>query len=140
MAFYLLSEEVSRHVKVVQSGQGADEILAGYHWYQGLDEEADGYELYRERFFDRAARGHGAVLSPAYRLEHDPSDAVAADHFRRPGPEHGADRALRLDTEVMLVDDPVKRVDSMTMAHGLEARVPFLDHEFVELAAACPRR
>jgi asparagine synthase (glutamine-hydrolysing) len=48
------------------------------------------------------------------------------------------DRGLRLDAEVMLVDDPVKRVDNMTMAHGLEARTPFLDHELVELAAACP--
>jgi asparagine synthase (glutamine-hydrolysing) len=38
----------------------------------------------------------------------------------------------------MLVDDPVKRVDNMTMAWGLEARVPFLDHEVVELAALCP--
>ncbi|HDK03715.1 MAG TPA: N-acetylglutaminylglutamine amidotransferase, partial [Gammaproteobacteria bacterium] len=34
--------------------------------------------------------------------------------------------------------DPVKRVDNMTMAWGLEARVPFLDHELVELAAAMP--
>jgi asparagine synthase (glutamine-hydrolysing) len=38
----------------------------------------------------------------------------------------------------MLVDDPVKRVDNMTMAWGLEGRVPFLDHELVEHAAACP--
>ena len=38
----------------------------------------------------------------------------------------------------MLVDDPVKRVDNMTMAWGLEARTPFLDHELVQLAAACP--
>jgi asparagine synthase (glutamine-hydrolysing) len=38
----------------------------------------------------------------------------------------------------MLVDDPVKRVDNMTMAWGLEGRVPFLDHELVELAASCP--
>ena len=38
----------------------------------------------------------------------------------------------------MLVDDPVKRVDNMTMAFGLEARTPFLDHDLVELAAACP--
>jgi asparagine synthase (glutamine-hydrolysing) len=38
----------------------------------------------------------------------------------------------------MLVDDPVKRVDNMTMAWGLEARVPFLDHELVELAARVP--
>src|SRR5690606_19160233 len=39
---------------------------------------------------------------------------------------------------VMLVDDPVKRVDNMTLAWGLEARVPFLDHDLVELAASCP--
>jgi asparagine synthase (glutamine-hydrolysing) len=45
---------------------------------------------------------------------------------------------LRIDTSIMLVDDPVKRVDNMTMAWGLEARVPFLDHEVVELAATCP--
>jgi asparagine synthase (glutamine-hydrolysing) len=38
----------------------------------------------------------------------------------------------------MLVDDPVKRVDNMTMAFGLEARVPFLDHDLVELAARMP--
>ena len=33
VAFYLLSQEVAKHVKVVQSGQGADEVFAGYHWY-----------------------------------------------------------------------------------------------------------
>jgi asparagine synthase (glutamine-hydrolysing) len=38
----------------------------------------------------------------------------------------------------MLVEDPVKRVDNMTMAWGLEARVPFLDHQLVELAARIP--
>ena len=54
------------------------------------------------------------------------------------GAETPVDRALRLDAEIMLVDDPVKRVDNMTMAWGLEARVPFLDHELVELAAGIP--
>ena len=38
VAFYLLSQEVSKHVKVVQSGQGADEVFAGYHWYPPLAE------------------------------------------------------------------------------------------------------
>ena len=33
VAFYLLSEQVARDIKVVQSGQGADEVFAGYHWY-----------------------------------------------------------------------------------------------------------
>ncbi len=36
VAFYLLSEEVSKYVKVVQSGQGADEVLGGYDWYPPL--------------------------------------------------------------------------------------------------------
>jgi asparagine synthase (glutamine-hydrolysing) len=62
----------------------------------------------------------------------------AAAHQDAPGADSAVDAALRLDTQVMLVDDPVKRVDTMTMAWGLEARVPFLDHDFVELAAACP--
>ena len=58
----------------------------------------------------------------------------------RRGADTAVDAALRLDTTVMLVDDPVKRVDTMTMAWGLEARVPFLDHDFVELAAMLPDR
>jgi len=45
---------------------------------------------------------------------------------------------LRLDVTTLIVDDPVKRVDNMTMAWGLEARVPFLDHELVELAMQLP--
>ena len=54
------------------------------------------------------------------------------------GADAPVDKALRIDQLVMLVDDPVKRVDNMTMAWGLEARVPFLDHELVELAARIP--
>jgi len=38
----------------------------------------------------------------------------------------------------LLVDDPVKRVDNMPMAWGLEVRTPFLDHDLVELAAKMP--
>ena len=78
------------------------------------------------------------MLEADHLLEQDVSRAFAEEHFGRAQADEPVDRALRLDTEVMLVDDPVKRVDNMTMAWGLEARVPFLDHEFVELAAACP--
>ncbi|MCB1719967.1 MAG: N-acetylglutaminylglutamine amidotransferase, partial [Candidatus Competibacteraceae bacterium] len=49
-------------------------------------------------------------------------------------------KAMHLDTHVMLVEDPVKRVDNNTMAWGLEARVPFLDHELVEAASHLPDR
>jgi asparagine synthase (glutamine-hydrolysing) len=140
VAFDLLSERVSQTIKVVQSGQGADEVFAGYHWYpplEGLDREA-AIAAYTERFFDR---DHGAmrqVVSDRYALAEDPSLAFVRAHLSAPGAETAVDAALRLDSEIMLVDDPVKRVDNMSMAWGLEARVPFLDHDLVELAAACP--
>jgi asparagine synthase (glutamine-hydrolysing) len=139
VAFYLLSEEVARHIKVVQSGQGADEVFAGYDWYPPLAHaNGDGLDTYEAEFFDRPHAEMAEMLNPEYRVEKDASRAFVAEHFGRPGADTPLDRALRLDTEVMLVDDPVKRVDNMTMAWGLEGRVPFLDYELVELAAACP--
>ncbi|WP_229399711.1 N-acetylglutaminylglutamine amidotransferase [Micromonospora okii] len=140
VAFYLLSQEVSKHVKVVQSGQGADEILGGYHWYPplaGVDRER-AVDTYAKAFFDRDAAGLARVLDPAWLADGDPAREFVAAHLARPGAQTAVDAGLRIDTQVMLTDDPVKRVDNMTMAHGLEARVPFLDHEFVELAATCP--
>jgi len=138
VAFYLLSQEVSRHVKVVQSGQGADEVFAGYHWYPPVHGAADPVAAYAGAFFDRPHAEMAEVLEPEWLADRDESLAFVRDHFARPGAGTGLDRALRLDTEVMLVDDPVKRVDNTTMAFGLEARVPFLDHELVELAARVP--
>jgi asparagine synthase (glutamine-hydrolysing) len=139
VAFYLLGQEVSASHKVVQSGQGADEVFAGYSWYPPLvDARGSGADAYHAAFFDRSHAEIADTLAPPYRLDADPSRAFLDEHFRRPAADGPVDRALRLDTEVMLVDDPVKRVDNMTMAWGLEARTPFLDHELVELAAACP--
>ncbi|WBB88700.1 N-acetylglutaminylglutamine amidotransferase [Verrucosispora sp. WMMC514] len=140
VAFYLLSQEVSRHVKVVQSGQGADEILGGYHWYPPLAQvgREQALDTYARAFFDRDGAGLARVLNPGWLTDGDPAREFVAAHLARPGAQTAVDAGLRIDTQIMLTDDPVKRVDNMTMAHGLEARVPFLDHEFVELAAACP--
>ncbi|WP_306209935.1 N-acetylglutaminylglutamine amidotransferase [Actinoplanes sp. RD1] len=140
IAFNLLSEDVVKQIKVVQSGQGADEILAGYSWYPPLRDvpRERAVDAYAREFFDRPHRELRTQLNPEWFLEEDVSREFVAAHFARPGAETAVDAALRLDTQVMLVDDPVKRVDNMTMDWGLEARVPFLDHELVELAAACP--
>lgn len=139
IGFYLLSKEVSRRVKVVQSGQGADEVFAGYRWYPPMLESEDAVADYRAAFFDR---DHGEFLRAAHPrfAGEDESLAFLRERFSRPGASTPVDRALRLDTTVMLVEDPVKRVDNMTMAWGLEARVPFLDHELLELAARIPPR
>ena len=139
IGFYLLSESVSRHVKVVQSGQGADEVFAGYHWYPPLLASADPVADYSRVFFDRDHAEYARAVHPELVSEDFSTDFVQR-HFARAGAETGVDKALRLDTTIMLVDDPVKRVDNMTMAWGLEARVPYLDHDLVELAARIPAR
>ncbi|MFZ0788625.1 MAG: N-acetylglutaminylglutamine amidotransferase [Chromatiaceae bacterium] len=137
IGFYLLSQEVSKHVKVVQSGQGADEVFAGYHWYPPMAGSFDPAADYAAAFCDRSHAEFRRAVSPRFHGE-DYSRAFIAGHFARPGADAPVDKALRIDQLIMLVDDPVKRVDNMTMAWGLEARVPFLDHELVELAASVP--
>lgn len=139
IAFYLLSREVSKHCKVVQSGQGADELFAGYHWYPQVDGAEDPVAAYRTAFFDRDHDEYAACVQPAW-LTDDHAGAFVREHFARPGASAAVDKALRLDSTVMLVDDPVKRVDNMTMAWGLEARTPFLDYRLVELSARIPAR
>ncbi|MDV6226951.1 N-acetylglutaminylglutamine amidotransferase [Nitratireductor aquimarinus] len=138
VGFYLLSKEVSKHIKVVQSGQGADEIFGGYHWYPPLMNSNDVVGDYANVFFDRSHAVLKEQLSPDWFADTDASRDLVAAHLTRAGADTPVDAALRLDSTVMLVDDPVKRVDNMTMAWGLEARVPFLDHELVELAARIP--
>lgn len=137
VGFFLLSQAVARHVKVVQSGQGADEIFAGYHWYPPMMQSNDALGDYAGAFFDRDHEELAQALEPEH-VGDDWSRAFVGDRFAMPDADRPIDKALRLDTTVMLVDDPVKRVDNMTMAWGLEARVPFLDHELVELAARVP--
>jgi asparagine synthase (glutamine-hydrolysing) len=138
VGFFLLSQEVSKHIKVVQSGQGADEVFGGYHWYPPLANSNDVVEDYARVFVDRSHETLKRQLGDAWIDGVDHSRDLIAAELLRPNADTPVDRALRMDTNVMLVDDPVKRVDNMTMAWGLEARVPFLDHELVELAASIP--
>jgi asparagine synthase (glutamine-hydrolysing) len=136
VAFYLLSSEVAKRVKVVQSGQGADEVFGGYSWYPGFLSANDAAQEYQRAYFDWSHEDLEQLLAPEYRGD-DYSREFVDDFFDH---RRGAavDKALQIDAEIMMVDDPVKRVDNMTMAFGLEARVPFLDHEVVELAARMP--
>ncbi len=137
IGFYLLSQAVSQQVKVVQSGQGADEVFAGYHWYPPLMKSRDPVADYAKVFFDRDFNEYRRAVDASL-VQKDYAREFVADFFEKPGASQAIDKALRLDTTIMLVDDPVKRVDNMTMAWGLEARVPFLDHELVEFAARIP--
>jgi len=137
VAFYLLSEEVAKRVKVVQSGQGADEVFGGYSWHPSFLSANDPAEQYQKAYFDWQHADLIKLLSRDY-VSQDHSREFVEHFFAQTSAARAADKALQIDTEIMLVDDPVKRVDNMTMAFGLEARVPFLDHEVVELASRIP--
>jgi len=139
VAFYLLAEQVSREIKVVQSGQGADEVFGGYFWYPRIRAETEGtwVERFRRNYFDRDHEEYLRLVTSAYAGE-DHSARLVEEMLGLPDADELLDAVLRMDVTTLIVDDPVKRVDNMTMAWGLEARVPFLDHELVELAARCP--
>ena len=138
IAFYLLAEQVSQHVKVVQSGQGADEVFAGYFWYPQM-QQARGTDLERFRafYFDRDHDEYLRMITPAY-AGPDYTSALVDTRLQAVDSDDYLNRVLHFDVTTLIVDDPVKRVDNMTMAWGLEARVPFLDHELVELAIRMP--
>ena len=138
IAFYLLSEQVAQDVKVVMSGQGADEVFGGYFWYPRMAaEHGTPLEKFRKHYFDRCHDEWLAVVDPSlHGLDY--TSGMIDERLNREGADTFTDQVLRMDSTMLITDDPVKRVDNMTMAWGLEARVPFLDQELIELAATMP--
>ncbi len=140
VAFYLLSEQVAQNVKVVQSGQGADEVFAGYFWYPEMHEATDEADVPRfaNRYLDRDHAEWCRMIDPRYHVPNDVTSAHIETVLNGFSDGEYLNRVLAMDVTSLIVDDPVKRVDNMTMAFGLEARVPFLDHELIELALGMP--
>jgi len=138
IAFYLLGEKVSKEVKVVMSGQGADEVFGGYFWYPRMNaSEGTPLERFAPHYFDRDHAEYLQMITPAFQAGDVTSELVAAE-LAKPDADEFLDQVWRFDATTLIVDDPVKRVDNMPMAWGLEVRTPFLDHELVQLAARMP--
>lgn len=138
IGFYLLAEQVSKQAKVVQSGQGADEVFAGYFWYPLMHAaQGSAIERFRPFYFDRSHDEFLETVTSEYHGD-DYTSELISNLLTRADADTFLDQVLRMDVTMLIVDDPVKRVDNMTMAWGLEARVPFLDHQLVELAATIP--
>lgn len=180
---YFLSRMTREHVTVSLSGDGADEIFAGYETYAAdylrhltrwvpaglvrtleliartLLPELRGKVSfdYKLRQFLKGHQQDAVGAHYAWRLiftEDDKSDLLRPDvrdamqthdplsEFRRfadeVAPAGLIDKMMYVDLKTWLVDDILVKTDRASMAHGLETRMPFLDHRLVEFAAALP--
>jgi asparagine synthase (glutamine-hydrolysing) len=162
---YFLARLAREHITVALSGEGADEILAGYGIYRRML----ALETLRRRFSTLAwlaprlaplapgnvlrnylllaalpqesrYRGVSRALAPGAkarllgRSDDSLLDSVFDPLWRRTAHASPLDRMLYLDLKIWLPDDLLLKADRMTMASGLELRVPFLDQEVVEYA------
>jgi asparagine synthase (glutamine-hydrolysing) len=161
---YAVSELARQHVKVVLTGEGADELFGGYPRY-AIPRLAAGFDripaILREPLLGLARRSRDhrvrklawfATRSPASRKLFNSSgvdpdvakqllkvqDSVGSWKYRRQLAESTRSVA-RIDLETYLVSI-LERQDKMSMATSLEARVPFLDNEIIEFSFALPER
>ncbi|MGC8702191.1 MAG: N-acetylglutaminylglutamine amidotransferase [Thiomonas sp.] len=138
VAFDFLAEWVGQDVKAVLAGQGADEVFAGYFWYPKMDAERGApVERFARHYVDRDHAEWLRFIAPEFHVP-DVTREWIGEQLARPHADTFLDQVLRLDATALIVDDPVKRVDNLPMAHALEVRVPFLDRALVELAASMP--
>lgn len=184
LPLYLVSRLAGQHVKVVLSGDGADELFAGYPTYAAdklagayrklpgvlknrlipslvsrlpVSEEKMSFEFKARRFIQ------GAGLSPSqahfsWRMifsEQDKRELFVDDiwnnnsqkapwvyqrFYQNSSSREGLSSHQYADIKGWLVDSILAKVDFMSMANSLEARVPYLDHELVEFAAGIPAK
>jgi asparagine synthase (glutamine-hydrolysing) len=133
-AFFLLAEKVSLSNKVVLSGQGADEVFGGYFWYEQImkDSGANDTEILSKYYFDRTFDSYRKAINEKYVEDNYVFNEIDKKFKQMDSDLSTLDKVFRLELSTFIIDDPVKRVDNMTMSHALESRVPFLDIELIK--------
>ena len=179
---YLVSKIASEKVRVVLTGDGGDEIFAGYpthfafkvsrifrlipSWVRKniinrivlslpTSFERISFDYMAKRFvtgvdlpFERAHYWWKVIFNEEEKrtlfsrdfLEHKFADTfrIFDEQFSKVRGCHPLNQVLYVDAKTFLLDDNLTKVDRMTMANSLEARVPFLDHELVERMSVIP--
>jgi asparagine synthase (glutamine-hydrolysing) len=133
-AFFLLAEKVSLSNKVVLSGQGADEVFGGYFWYEQImkDSSTSDTEILSKYYFDRTFNNYCSAIDKKYINGNYVFNDIDNKLKQMDKDLSILDKVFRLELSTFIIDDPVKRVDNMTMSHALESRVPFLDIELIK--------
>ncbi len=140
-----VSELAAKHVKVVLTGDGGDELFAGYEKYEAFFKRPDAFSMaagdFQRAYFDSISlftpQAKQALYRPGVAAQLagiDSFDAAArpwfdeAQHFDR------INQALYLDMQLLLSGNNLVKPDRMGMAVSIEARTPFLDWRMMEFA------
>ena len=145
---YYAAKLASKFVKVVMSGAGGDELFAGYPWryYRAVvnsnfDEYGDKYYAYWQRLTNQVNRTQ--MFSP---ISSEVEEVNPKDIFRNvfpnadihlEKPEDYINQSLYFEAKTFLHGLFVVE-DKLSMAHGLETRLPFMDNDLVDFAMQCP--
>ncbi len=146
---YYVARLASRFVKVVLSGGGGDELFAGYPWryYRGMN--SNGRRDYYRRYYhywqrlipDEARPLFFNDVAYKYIRDHDPFRAFydIFEGHRLPlhGPADYVNASLYFEVKTFLHGLFVVE-DKVSMAHGLETRVPFMDNDLVDFSLRLP--
>lgn len=144
-----VSELAARQVKMVLTGDGSDELFAGYDKYvAAFDGMPDGLDDagFRRHYFDTALTLYPEQGRAKSLYHRDFAKAVdgcstfelVAEHFDDAAHMDRINQALYLDTVLLLPGNNLVKPDRMAMSVSLEARTPFLDYRVVEYAFGLP--
>lgn len=148
MPTYRVAELASRKVKMVLTGDGADELFAGYDKYKNFFSSQEAYNLneeeFQQKYLDNISLFKSTEKEKLYSvsLKSNVSEGNAESYIR-PLLEKakGMDRinqALYVDTMLLLPGNNLVKPDRMGMAVSIENRAPFLDYRMLELAFSMP--
>lgn len=145
---YYAAQLASKFVKVVLSGAGGDEMFAGYPWryYRAVvnndfEDYIDKYYVFWQRLIPNKVIKD--VFAPIWSdVEHVWTRDIFRDVFKHHAPqltrpEDYINHSLYFEAKTFLHGLLVVE-DKLSMAHGLESRVPFLDNDLVDFAMQCP--
>lgn len=145
---YYAAQLASKFVKVTLSGAGGDELFGGYPWRYYRAVNNDNFEAYIDKyylFWQRLVSNSElkALFAPIQQdVEQVWTRDIFRDVFKRPqpslnSPEDYINHSLYFEAKTFLHGLLVVE-DKLSMAHGLETRVPFLDNDLVDFAMRCP--
>ncbi|BCQ64599.1 asparagine synthetase B [Pseudomonas sp. Boi14] len=145
---YYAAQLASKFVKVVMSGAGGDELFGGYPWRYYRAVVNDDFEHYIDKyyaFWQRLIPNNEIkqVFAPIWKdVKHVWTRDIFRDVFKHHAdnlytPEDYINHSLYFEAKTFLHGLLVVE-DKLSMAHGLESRVPFLDNDLVDFAMRCP--